>query len=414
MAFLAFALIARSTLFSPIFLEAVRALALIVAAFMAFLGLLQVISLERYRSYWLQIGYLFALVLSTLGTEDPLYVSFHVLSVLTVVFLSIVCYELKDSAAINSALLTATFWAYLMVTTSSLALVLLKPQVAYEIQWWGEMRFRGILPKAGMMGADAGVLLGLVFFTKRNVFVRLCALMTGGACLVLTQSRTFWVATVVAGLFTYWVYYRQNRGMLLGAVALGLVALLTVYALDLGVKVESAKRFARVESITNLTGRVQLWKKALEAFGERPILGYGLTAGSTSLSRTANKSMDKENSIDESRAKAHATMHNGYIQSLLDVGIFGTFFYVALVIRSILLIYRYDGIRTYPAEFYLLLFLGISNISENIINAATIFNSVLFWVLAGFATHLKSQLGKPNVLNNAAGTNLYRKVGLHG
>ena len=55
-------------------------------------------------------------------------------------------------------------------------------------------------------------------------------------------------------------------------------------------------------------GRFEIWRGALELIGQRPLLGYGMDSMSSGALHVGNA-------------------HNSYLQSLLEVGIIGTFFY---------------------------------------------------------------------------------------
>ncbi len=81
-------------------------------------------------------------------------------------------------------------------------------------------------------------------------------------------------------------------------------------------------------------------------------------------------------------------MHNGYIQSLVDSGVIGTLFYVLVVLLAIRSFYRYDRKRAFPAEFAGLIFLTVANLGEAVIYSASVFSSILFWLLAIFALSL--------------------------
>jgi O-antigen ligase len=389
LALLIVVLIARNTLSSGFPFEVLRGVTLFFVALVAFGGALQAFSARMFRIYWPQFGYILAVLLSVMGTADPLYVAFHAISLATVILFSIACYESDSAANVNKTMFTATFWGYLAITAVSVLLVIVKPQLAYETLYRGELRFRGILPKAGMAGACAGVLLGLSLFVAGNPLLRTLAFFSGAICLVLTQSRTFWIAALGAASLTYVVYAR--RGRLLTFAMLGMLGVvgLAVYAMNVSIRTDAAKQFIRADSITNLTGRVQLWDKALSAVRQRPLLGFGVTAGANAFKDDEMQLYGSQESLDSSRDIGRTTMHSGYVQSLLDVGIIGTFFYLALIMRSVVSVYRFDQHRAFPAEFFLLVFLGIANLAENVIYGATVFNSVLFFMLAGFAAHLR-------------------------
>jgi O-antigen ligase len=390
--FFALALIARNNIYFSGPFEVLRGFGLLLVAIMGFYGILQPKVIKAVGHYWPQIGYLSVAMLSIATTEYPAFVAFHTLSLAGVVMFSIACAESAKSNAIRSSILSATFFGYLLLISLSLILKLINPSLVYEVLYAGELRFRGIFPKAGIMGASSGVLLGLcLFWRSKRKSIRWMALVPALACLLLTQSRTFWVAAFVAGLATYLRYSRHAPKFVLAGAFFALILGAGAYVADVKLKGDSLRKFTRVESVTNLTGRVQLWAAALEKVLQQPVLGLGLSAGSSAFEDRQNVvglGGDKDE-LDAARSMGRTTMHSGYMQSLLDLGFIGTFFYLSIIGSALWSVYRYDALRQYPTEFYLLIFLSVANISENVIYAVTVFNSVLFFMLAAFAMHLR-------------------------
>ena len=85
------------------------------------------------------------------------------------------------------------------------------------------------------------------------------------------------------------------------------------------------------------------------------------------------------------RLTSRVTLHSGYLQSLLDAGIIGTFWYGLLLLAALWRILWKDRVRAYPAAFFCLVFMMIGNISENVVYAASTLQSVLFWLVCVFA-----------------------------
>jgi O-antigen ligase len=405
---LAFALIARNNLYFNAPFEVLRGLSLVVVALIGGIGIFQTGALRSGGRYWPLIGYLFATVLSLTATEYLGYVGFQTLSVAIVIIFAIACGESKDAGTISSAVLNATFSLYWLLAALSLLLYFVKPALVYEMLYGGELRFRGIFPKSSMMGASAGILVGLcLFLRKKKLWARMGAIVFAIACILLTQSRTFWVATLAAGTVTYAVYYRHGFKMVAAGGMAAIILSSGIYAADIKIRGSSFGKFARVESITNLTGRVQLWREVIDKFYENPVIGLGLTAGASAFIDQKNVLGfgNDQDALSQDRSIGKTTMHSGYMQSLLDVGAIGTFFYLSLVIVPLLRLYRNDVLREYPIQFYLLLFISIANISENIIYAVTVFNSVLFFMLAAFAMNIQRPMSASKI-----GTNTNRSM----
>jgi O-antigen ligase len=212
----------------------------------------------------------------------------------------------------------------------------------------------------------------------------------------MTSSRTYWVAVIVAAGLTFFFYHRASRIWILTATIATFIAIATVAAFDIQFDTKGIGRLIRSESVSNLTGRVDVWERAVKAFELRPYLGYGFTAGALGLEEETNSGAFGEAPELSSRVVGRTTMHSGFVQSLLDSGAIGTVFYVLAIVLSIRTFYRYDKKRAFPAEFGALIFLSVANLSENAIYAASVFSSVLFWILALFAFSLKGARDSPD------------------
>ncbi len=193
-------LVVRNTLNIGSLAEAIRGLSLVLSGLC---GLIMVITGDMpniIRKYWVILGYIVTMLFSTVFSEDYLYVTFQFTSLVAVFLFGIAYYERnnKNKEIVNDVIFNAVLYLYTLVCAVSLVLAIVDKATAYEILYAGEVRFRGMFPKSGMMGASAGILIGIGFFTKKNVFLRYTAIILGVICIGLTLSRTFWVATFVA------------------------------------------------------------------------------------------------------------------------------------------------------------------------------------------------------------------------
>ncbi len=155
----------------------------------------------------------------------------------------------------------------------------------------------------------------------------------------------------------------------------------------------------RPESLTGLTGRVNLWQQSWQRFTQSPLLGYGLTLGSEVImtAKAQNFNVDKNHKRETSKT----TLHNGYVQSVFDSGLIGTIFYVFIILLSFYGFVHKDTNREFPAEFYALIFLIVANFGESIIYGASSYHTMLFWILAVFALSLRKTNFKQIGNNNA-------------
>jgi len=333
------------------------------------------------------LGYLLALAMGATNSINWDFVSLQVLSIAAVLFFGLALWNSNPANAEKNYafLFRATFYILLGVCVASLAAAVLAPGAAYEIIYGGEIRFRGVLSKAGWMGASAGMLAGLALFGRAQpVWLRGVAFVVGAVCLMLAGARTFWIAFAIASLACCILYFpREWRRFRLVGAAVGLLVVLPVWivtTVDIG-KLEDLVRF---RTVSNLSGRTTLWEESIDAFGQRPWLGFGLSQGAVAITGGADESLFASQRTNP-RAISRVTVHSGYLQSVLDAGILGTVFYGLLVLGALLRIAWADRVRAYPAAFFFLLFMMIGNVSENVIYAASTFPAMLFWLLCIFA-----------------------------
>jgi O-antigen ligase len=144
--------------------------------------------------------------------------------------------------------------------------------------------------------------------------------------------------------------------------------------------------FARLDSVANLTGRTELWQAAYRGFRDRPWFGYGFTMGGVGLEDDTAVPSDADPT-----QYSRQTLHNGYIQSVMDAGVIGFFFYLMTLLMAIGRIVRFDSKRRFPEALYVLLFLSIANLGESVVYSGSVFQSLSFWVFAIFALGLSRE-----------------------
>src|SRR5262249_41485134 len=132
-----------------------------------------------------------------------------------------------------------------------------------------------------------------------------------------------------------------------------------------------------------------IWSVAIDKFQERPILGYGFTFGADSFVDSAVMNSFTRNGT---RAYAdlldHPTMHNGYVQALLDSGIVGLTAYCTIIIGAVIQLWRNDVEKRHPAFMYVLVFSMIGNMGETYIFGVAQSHQVMYWLCAIFALGL--------------------------
>jgi O-antigen ligase len=390
LAILVVCLIGKDLAFVP-FPQIVRGCAQGLCLIVGIFAVLPALSGNLLRRYWPMLVYLLVLLLAVPFTEFPGFVTMQIGSLMSAIVFAIGYFENRSEPP-DQKLKWLMFWIVLVYAiVSALCLILIKidPTQAYESMFIGdiagiELRFRGLFSKSAQMAAAGGILLGLAMIRVKSIPLKLSLIVLGLTCLTLPQCRSFWVAALIAGGATIWLYFRHLRKWII--VSCGALAVLTLSLLAFNVSVDTTglAAFARVNTISTLTGRTSLWQSAFDGWSQKPLLGYGFTLGGAGLNFGEPLSPNA-NPTEISRR----TLHNGYVQSLLDSGLVGLLFYVTTILIAISRICRYDRARQFPEVLYVLLFLSISNGGESVIYSGSVFQSLCFWIFATFAMSLK-------------------------
>jgi len=335
--------------------------------------------------------YIVALVCAIPQAASPLYVILQILALVAIVLFS---FAFLDAATRDPRLpvhaARTMLVALSVVCIASLMLRYWNPGLTYEQTFEGP-RFRGLFSKPAMMGAAAGLLLGLSLFVTWNWRMRGIALAASLPCLFLTGSRTFWAAAVasmgVAALRYVrwrWVYLPAGALLIVVAVYAGIVA-----NIDMRLTSQQQEKIFRLDSVESFSGRTVIWTQALQRYGEHPWLGFGFTAGGMALDDRSRSGV-LVGASPQSPSRGAVTLHNGYLQALLDSGGVGAALYVAVIISALGCFLLYDRHKQYAAEFYCLIFLAIANLGETVIFGAAVLHGVWFWYLSVLALTIPS------------------------
>jgi O-antigen ligase len=154
---------------------------------------------------------------------------------------------------------------------------------------------------------------------KRGIYAAVVVLLV-----IMSQSRTAWVAVVLYPLVMLVLYFTKRvESRLALLVAVGTIATVGVSAaLIIPNLAEILGLFGR--DLT-LTGRTGVWKLVVQAIADRPLLGYGYSAFWQGLIGASGK-------IILTLGWAFGYAHDGYLEVLLQVGIVG----LALVVCVLL------------------------------------------------------------------------------
>jgi putative inorganic carbon (HCO3(-)) transporter len=153
--------------------------------------------------------------------------------------------------------------------------------------------------------------------------------LTAGT-LLLTQSRGAWVGLIAATMaFLAWHSWRTR------VLAAGLVTAFAVFAFTLGAPrlVDLAISQSGPEMARNVSGRVELWSRALYGIHDFPFTGMGMNVFRKVMPRLYPTYM-----ATPGFDVAHA--HNHLLQAALDLGIPGLIAYLSLWLVTAVLLVR--------------------------------------------------------------------------
>jgi O-antigen ligase len=190
----------------------------------------------------------------------------------------------------------------------------------------------------------------------------------------------------------------------LGGSFASLAGLYLVLAADLPLP-PAVARTLRFESLETMSGRTDLWSLGFQQFLEKPWLGYGFTRGADAYAPFRARILEQVGDTSPVLGR-HPVVDGGYIQSLLDSGVIGSVFYVAIILAAIYNAARIGGTPNAPPIFACILFLAVANFAETIIFSAIKIQSVFFWYLA----LVSARLSRPSGIAAAASAGSAQKA----
>lgn len=349
------------------------------------LGIFRFASVPLIRRNQLFFIFIFITFVSSAFSNYFGYAMMQVISFFSIITFSVVAVEINlyNSKVRETFFKTITI-CYTIVCIISIGALLSMPKLVFQTNIAGGYRFSGLFGRPGSMGTAAGILVGLSLFgTFRfkhfNIAIKCISIVSAIICLIYTGARTFWIAGIISITIVQLIYYKK-RFVYFGILLFFFILTVLFYnALEFEIRKEDRDKIIRTESIKNLTGRFLLWTEALKKFKKRPILGYGFGVGG------AENLIGSKSYIPSKMP----TLHSGYIQALVDSGIFGGLFYSFIIVFAIYKIIRYDLYKRYGAECFILIFFTISNIAESVIFTGAKFQSAFYWYTAVFAFSLE-------------------------
>jgi O-antigen ligase len=348
--------------------------------------------IARYSLIFAYLAFLFVTNLS------ETMVVLQLISLAGVIFFFI-AFAQTQTPKVQDRFLNVVLWTWFAVCSLSLVSIFVFPAtVVYDFgaTLSGEGRFfRGLFSKPAMLGSAAGLMVGIAVFKNHGIVVRSVVIAIGLLCLAKTGSRTFWVALLVAMSSTLWLYQPKYRVALLTSIGL-FSAIVFLWLSGMISGGEVIQRALRMESAGHMSGRTFIWEAAFEAIRNSPYVGFGYTKGAEGLLSLGPRLWDYLPNMRRLPREtiANFSLHNGYMQAMMDSGYIGLTLYVLTILGALTKVVIDDRERAYPLVFFGLLFSMITNLAETTMYSAAVFHSVLFWY---FCVHAYAMRHEPTI-----------------
>jgi O-antigen ligase len=257
----------------------------------------------------------------SLDSFQTLWKSYELL-ILLGIWLSIYNMERRRGAD-ASALLYSVFFLIFATCVFSLVGLCLYPDKAMVQLGGGDIAtLEGVFPKInpntlGQFGSIVA-LMGISFLFDRKQLVypgAFILLLIGLAVVVLAHSRASIAGLFIVTPFLVSIHHLKRYYLLVTPLIIGL-SLFTLNEIY-----EYVLRGQSINQFLTMTGRTQRWNIAWEHFLERPFFGYGYFVGHKSLEVWRGQG-------------TISTVDNTYLESLVGVGLIGTFFLVVFACYS--------------------------------------------------------------------------------
>lgn len=263
----------------------------------------------------------------------------------------------------------------LAILVLSVAAAVVTPDAVVQKNYAGfipglSFRFHGLTTHANSLGPLALVYLLVEYLQPSRLVVRLVGVPLAFGTLIAAQSKTAWIAAMMAGLVLY-LYRLDSEGrqpttaargsfaLWSGVVVLIIVPVAASVVLLTADPVGALERFIspRADELTSFTGRNRIWQITYDTWMENPLFGYGPGLWDPEFRMSLGLSNI-----------GHA--HNQFMQSLGDSGILGVTFLVIFLLSLVYFAFRH-GVATRGVSVALVLTLLVRCLTEAPIRPTT-------------------------------------------
>ena len=322
--------------------------------------------------------YSFLALLSTTYSIDQRITFIRSASFIPIVgFLLGLNHWIKDRDQLNKIIDIVYFAVTLCLLINIIALPLFPERV-----WWyqDQSRFMGLWSQPNQMGGACMISYPVLFWKISNANSRtrwfIFFLILSTVILhILTGSRT----TIIASALGTLIWLLVLKKPLKFVFVVGILAILVMLVMNF--RPSNLARGGGFESIKTFTGRTDIWMAALTLAKERPLVGYGFGVGG----KVFEDPRFYDPKLEFWSGTARSSLHNGYLSSVIGLGILGALFFYFLFVFPFLRC-RKEIKGRYKAFVITVLFMCfLSNLFETVVGSPSDVDGVILWILWAMA-----------------------------
>lgn len=324
--------------------------------------------------------YLLSVFLSAVYSLSPTYVLIYAV-MLTSLMLCIYHFSTMVYLTSDYSALRYLVYIFSLIVFVSLIGYLIFPSKFSYIDVWGNKRLQGLYGEPEKLAQIGSLNIFFAFFLMRSIAVKAVLISASFVVVQLAGNRAYVIALVMivaAGCFMEW----KARFWIKAIASTAVVVLLALAYAEFKSDIMHIK-YLRTESLSNLSGRTEMWKKALPIALQKPFgSGYGL-GGTALMEGTAlNTPQRRLKDFNPFSAKGgvKTTLHNGYLQALCDLGFIGLVIYMAIFFLG--LVFSAKALRSKHMNLFICVFFfyAIVNMAGTVLTGPTETNTVIFWL----------------------------------
>jgi len=276
------------------------------------------------------------------------------------------------------AFINVIYYAMMTLILINLVSIVIFPSKIWHVS---TSRFQGIMGQPNVMGAVCMVTYPFTIMNyfentgKRRWLSALVFFITL-ALHILTGSRTTLFAGII-GIIGFLMFNRKKVTLLiLIFILLPSFSIFSIYR---------PERFTRKQvSESGFTGRSEIWKASITKIKENPLTGYGYAVGGKIFE---DRRFYRKGYLLWS-GSSKATMHNGFLEIAVGVGVLGLCIYIFSIIYPFTRIFFYYYDEYGSLAISILLMSLTTNMFESFIVGASLPGTIVFWFCWALAGRL--------------------------